>query len=288
MFYLRNEIKNINPNYILSFGEIWNNFVLLSLFGLKYQIFVSDRSQPNKKLSFIHEILRKYLYPHTSAVICQSNIAKDIYSKMYNHKKFVVINNPIKSFSTNRNLKKENIVLSVGRLIKSKNFEGLITIFASINPKDWKLVIVGDDSLNQHNKKTLINLTIKLGVESKVVFAGSKADVDYYYNISKIFAFTSISEGFPNVIGEAMSAGLPVISYDCIAGPSELIENNVTGYLINLNDKDEYKYYLEKLINSEKTRTEFGRNALKKIRKFSIEEIGQKYEQLFLSESTTN
>ena len=70
--------------------------------------------------------------------------------------------------------------------------------------------------------------------EDKVFLEGKQADVETYYFKSKVFAFTSSSEGFPNVIGEAMSARLPVIAFDCIAGPSEMIKDNENGFLIPL------------------------------------------------------
>ena len=109
----------------------------------------------------------------------------------------------------------------VGRLIKTKHQDNLIKIFASINKKDWKLVIVGYDHLKQMNMEPLKKLALDHGLADRVVFAGKQSDVEKYYLSSKIFAFTSSSEGFPNAIGEAMAAGLPVVAYNCVAGPAE-------------------------------------------------------------------
>jgi GalNAc-alpha-(1->4)-GalNAc-alpha-(1->3)-diNAcBac-PP-undecaprenol alpha-1,4-N-acetyl-D-galactosaminyltransferase len=61
MFFIRSKVKSINPDSLLSFGELWNNFVLLALFGLKIPAYVSDRCQPNKSLGFFHDRLRKWL-----------------------------------------------------------------------------------------------------------------------------------------------------------------------------------------------------------------------------------
>src|ERR1035437_8915929 len=72
--YLRHTIKKIRPNSILSFGEYWNSFVLLALYGLKYPIFVSDRCQPDKNWHFVHKHLRKWFYPKAKGIIAQTNI----------------------------------------------------------------------------------------------------------------------------------------------------------------------------------------------------------------------
>ena len=139
----------------------------------------------------------------------------------------------------------------VGRLIKSKHQDKLIRIFASIDKKDWKLVLVGYDHLKQNNMEPLKKLALDCGVAERVIFAGKQTDVDSYYLSSKIFAFTSSSEGFPNAIGEAMSAGLPVVAYDCIAGPSEMIRDDENGFLIPLFDDVVFAKRLEQLMLDE-------------------------------------
>lgn len=288
IYWLRRKIQKIEPNTILSFGELWNNFVLLSTLGLKYPVFVSDRCQPNKSLGGLHDPLRNWLYPKAAGVICQTETAKNIYGKMFKHENFVVIGNPIREIEPNPTIPKENIVLAVGRLIKSKHHDDLIRIFDAINPEGWKLVIVGDDALKQKNKEKLEELVKSLNIQGKIELAGKRSDVDDFYNRAKIFAFTSSSEGFPNVIGEAMSAGLPVITYDCVAGPSDLVEHEKTGYLIKLHDKENFKLDLEQLITNEEQRQTMGEKGQEKIKQFSVSEIAQKFQRTLLNENSTN
>jgi GalNAc-alpha-(1->4)-GalNAc-alpha-(1->3)-diNAcBac-PP-undecaprenol alpha-1,4-N-acetyl-D-galactosaminyltransferase len=288
LYFLRKKIKEIHPDTILSFGELWNNFVLLATFGLKYPIYVSDRCQPDKSLGRVHDKLRNLLYPITSGVICQTNTAKNIYQKMFTHHNFIVIGNPIRKIGSGGVNKRENIVLSVGRLIKSKHHDELIRMFAEINPYDWKLIIVGGDALNQKNKEKLEALVRELDMHGRIELTGSILDVEDFYTRSKIFAFTSSSEGFPNVIGEAMSARLPVIAYDCIAGPSELIEHEKTGYLVKLHDTYQFKIYLKKLLFNEDLRDVLGANALEKIQEFNIEHISEQFEKAIFSAYITN
>ncbi len=282
LFFLRRKVKNIRPAAVLSFGEYWNSFVLLALYGLKFPLFVSDRSQPDKSLGMMHEKLRQWLYPKATGVIAQTAVAKKIHLTKYVHQNIAVIGNPIRSIINKDQISRENTVLMVGRLIASKQQDKLIEIFAKINRPDWKLVIVGYDHLKQENRYKLESLAQKLNIVKRVFFVGKQSNVDEFYLSSKIFAFTSISEGFPNSIGEAMSAGLPVIAFDCVAGPSEMIENGQNGFLIPLLDLDLFRMKLELLMDESALRERFGAQAQKTISRFSIESIGDQFFQFIM------
>jgi len=283
LWYLRRKIKEIQPNTILSFGELWNNFVLLATLGLNYPVFVSDRCQPDKSWGRVQEIIRNILYPKATGVICQTETARLIFQKKFQNKNFQVIGNPVRNVQVDVNTKKENIILSVGRLINTKHHDELIQIFASINPPHWKLIIVGDDAIKQQNKVKLKAFVKSLDMEEKIILTGIRTDVDDFYRRAKIFAFTSSSEGFPNVIGEAMSAGLPVVAYDCIAGPSDLIEHEKTGFLVPQHDLKIFSFYLEKLIQDDHLRLDMGKQGKDKINQFSKERIGRKFKEVILS-----
>lgn len=277
LWFLRKKIIELNPFTILSFGEYWNSFVLLATLGLKYPVFVSDRAQPDKNLGLFADKLRKWLYPRANGVIAQTQKAKEIYQTQFKHTNIRVIGNPIKKVSNNRPIKKENFVLMVGRLIKSKNQDELIKLFARINEPGWKLVLVGYDHLKQNNHKRLQKIIEELGLEERVMLAGKQSDVDYYYLQSKIFAFTSSSEGFPNAIGEAMAAGLPVIAFDCIAGPSEMIVDGRNGFLIPLFNYDLFEEKLGQLMSEEELSLRMGAKGQSDIEQFYIDTIGNKY-----------
>ncbi|WP_430934262.1 glycosyltransferase family 4 protein [Saccharicrinis sp. 156] len=285
VIYLRNSIKRIDPDSVLSFGEYWNNFVLLSMLGLKYPVYVSDRSQPDKSLGKVQDYLRKCLYPTAKGIILQTEKAKEIYLRNNKHSNIGVIGNPIREFAhLNYVSAKEKIVIMVGRLIKSKHQDILIEIFAKINKPDWKLMIVGYDHLKQQNMERLKKLARDLKVGDRVIFTGKHDHVEELYQKSSIFAFTSSSEGFPNVIGEAMSAGLPVVAFDCVAGPSEMIKDGYNGFLVPLFDRSTFENKLSLLMDNEEVRAEQGANALKSIRDFTKEKICDSFHS-FISNS---
>lgn len=282
MKFIRNTVNKINPFSILSFGEYWNNLVLLSLLGTKYKIFVADRSSPLKNLGFIQEKMRSFLYRNAKGIIVQTNIAKDIYMKRQYNKNIIVIGNPIRNIESDFVCQRKKIILSVGRLITSKNFNRLIDIFSRIDDNEWLLIIVGGDSDKQKNSLLLKKQIDRLGLNNRVFLEGSQKNVEKYLLESSIFTFASASEGFPNVIGEAMSAGLPVVAFDCIAGPSDMLINGRNGYLIPLYDDDTFKERLEFLMYSEETRERMGARSKEDIKRFSIEKIGEQFINLLI------
>jgi glycosyltransferase involved in cell wall biosynthesis len=283
--FLRRKVKDIDPDRILSFGEYWNNLVLLSLYGLPYPVFISDRSKPGKDLGTLQNFLRDTLYSKAAGYIAQTEEAKEVCLSSRWNENICVIGNPIRKIQSNGREKKENIVLSVGRLIKTKHFDQLIRMFLEIGKPDWKLMIVGGDAKKQHLTKELNTLIDELDARDSVFLEGEQQDIDSYYQKSKIFAFTSSSEGFPNVIGEALSAGLPVISYDCVAGPSDMIEDGKNGFLVPLHNTSKFKEKLSLLMGNEDLRTQMSKIAKNSINNFSTASIAEEYYEFMNSQN---
>lgn len=279
IFFLRKTLKVLKPHAALSFGEYWNNLVLLATLGTNIPVFVSDRSQPNKSLGKVQDKLRNWLYPKAKGVIAQTEKAKIIYEKMYQHKNITVIGNPIRTILKGEfsDEGRENTVLMVGRLIASKHQDRLINIFLKINNPDWKLVLVGYDHLKQNHSKRLQQIIDENNASDRIILAGKRNDVEDFYLKSRIFAFTSSSEGFPNVVGEALSAGLPVVSYDCDAGPSDLIEHGKNGFLTPVFDDEQFEKYLCELMIDDNMRREMSKQAVERIAKFSRRKIGKTF-----------
>ena len=144
---------------------------------------------------------------------------------------------------------------------------------------------MGYDHLKQQNQEKWTALAKKLGVADRVIFTGKQEDVEHYYLTSKIFAFTSASEGFPNVIGEAMSAELPVVAFDCVAGPSDLIEEGETGYLIPLQDQETFTAKLQTLIDNDIVRNAMGIQAKKRMAQFELNYICNEFETFITANS---
>jgi GalNAc-alpha-(1->4)-GalNAc-alpha-(1->3)-diNAcBac-PP-undecaprenol alpha-1,4-N-acetyl-D-galactosaminyltransferase len=269
--FIRKSINTIAPYTILSFGEGWNSFVILSLLGKKFRIFVSDRCNPYLKLPLIQRNVYRFTYNFAEGIIAQSNEAKEVIFKKTLHQKIYVSGNPIRKISTNNQLIKENIILNIGRFVPTKNQIELIKIFISLNRRDWKLVFLGDGLLMQD----CIDYVRDNHWTDSIIFPGKVRNVDEYLLRSKIFAFTSISEGFPNVLLEAMSASLPVITYNFKVGANEIVSDNRNGFVVEINDIIDYTNKLLILMDDEEMRTKFGQESVRKSEDYADDKICQ-------------
>lgn len=272
--FLRKKIFEIKPYSLLSFGGKYNSFVLIAVFGLGVRSFVSDRSRPTISYGSILDFVNPLIYRTSAGIIAQTEKAGEVYTQRIGHKNLRVIGNPIRSVDASDKMEKQNIILNVGRFIDSKHQDLLLEYFSQINSDGWRLIFLGDGRL----KEKVQAKSVKLGLNDKVEFPGAVKNVEEYYQKSKIFAFTSTSEGFPNVLGEAMSAECACLSFDCEAGPSELIDDGINGFLISQMDHVNYKNKLQLLLNDDQLRERFGKAARRKILdNFGIEKISKNY-----------
>jgi GalNAc-alpha-(1->4)-GalNAc-alpha-(1->3)-diNAcBac-PP-undecaprenol alpha-1,4-N-acetyl-D-galactosaminyltransferase len=284
IIYIRSKVREICPDAVLSFGTHWNNLVLIALLGSKNKVFVSDRGSPYRKYIFPHPFLRKILYKYASGIIAQTGIAYRISTVLFPKVPVKVIGNPINALSKSfRNNSQDKVILTVGRLIDTKHHDRLIEIFSKLNNSGWKLIIVGGNALKQNNYLLLEKLIREKSLSNQVKLIGSQKDVDSFYASSNIFAFTSSVEGFPNVVGEALSAGLPVVSYNCIAGPSEMIIDGENGFLVPVFDDEKFAQKLQLLMDNEELRLSMGENARHSMDRFTVEKIGQLYLDFMLN-----
>lgn len=291
LFFLRKKLKEINPHSFLSFGSKYNSFVMLSSMGLKIKRYLSDRNSPqiNSRLSFKNNsvyktgsgfqyILKHLLYPGATGIIVQTETAKRIETERLRHQNIISIPNPVRKISFDGE-PKEKIILNVGRFVATKQQELLIEIFSRINYKDWKLVFAGEGPLLEHAKKLVKDLNLEKSVE----FTGNRTDIDKLYQKSEIFAFTSVSEGFPNALAEALNTPLATIAIDCIAGPSDLIDDGVNGFLIPQSNIKEYEEKLTMLMEDEKLRDKFKANSIKKMKNFEYDVIMDSFYKVMIS-----
>src|SRR5699024_8982886 len=154
--------KLINPDSVLSFGEYWNNLVLLSLYGLSVPIYISDRTKPGKDLGRFQNILRNKLYPTATGYIAQTEQARKVCRQQEWNDNIKVIGNPVHQIPATDNTKRENIVLFVGRLIRTKHVDRLINMFKEVQNPGWKLEIVGGNAKKLNLLTEYQNLIDKL------------------------------------------------------------------------------------------------------------------------------
>lgn len=253
-FRFRRLLKTLSPDAVLSFGDKYNVFTLFSSSFLGLNIYISDRSNPKKRIPKLTVLLRSVIYRKAAGIVAQTELARNILLKTTKNTNIKVIPNPVKDIEFNPDITKENIILNVGRLVPEKGQKYLIEAFSKVKNTQWSLMILGEGPL----RKELEDFIVQLGISDRILLPGAVKNVDEWLGKSSIFAFPSISEGFPNALAEAMAAGLPVVSFDCDAGPRDIISHRKNGMLLPLKDVDQLAISLEELIGDQNLRSEMG------------------------------
>lgn|SRR5574344_558409 len=197
-------------------------------------------------------------------------------------KKTKIIGNPI--IGRTKTMKDEKIkksVISVGRLAYEKGFDKLILAWNLVHKKhsDWKLDIYGEGVEHQNLQKQIDQLKLS----DVITLQGAKRDIHHYYNQSDFYVLTSRREGFPLVLIEAMSHGLPCISFDCQTGPNEIISNGHNGYLVENGNVTKMAEKISYMIEHHNECLEMGRNALVDSSKYDMNEIMKQWKSLYES-----
>lgn len=124
-------------------------------------------------------------------------------------------------------------LLSIGRLAPQKDYGTMIECLSILKSRgNYKLIIVGSGSI----RAALEERVSQLDLQSSIFFAGESTSLDEYYESADLFLMSSSSEGFGNVLVEALSFGLPIVSTDCRSGPSEILESGAYGILTPVAD----------------------------------------------------
>lgn len=168
-------------------------------------------------------------------------------------------------------------VLFVGRFEEQKNIGELISIWQLVHPKfpDWKLSLYGDGTLWEKYKQEVDALNINIEI-----YKPTAQIMDVYRNNS-VFVLTSLYEPFGLVIPEAMSCGLPVVSYDSPYGPASIISDGKDGFLIPMHHRQAFADRLCQLMGDEALRKEMGKRAIASSQRFSSDKIMPMWKELF-------
>jgi glycosyltransferase involved in cell wall biosynthesis len=189
----------------------------------------------------------------------------------------IVINNPIKLIPSQYSSCKNKFAIAVGRYTDQKGFDLLIKIWKIVEKKhpDWYLNIYGSG-----NKEIYEEIALNLKVKN-ISFNSPIDNIYEKYQKSSIFLLSSRYEGFALVLAEAMSCGLPVISFDCPCGPKDIINNGINGILVKTGDIIDFANQICNIIENENKRREMGEIARNIVSKFNENDIMRQWISLF-------
>jgi glycosyltransferase involved in cell wall biosynthesis len=196
--------------------------------------------------------------------------------------------NDVHGLKANLGLGVHDIVLgSVANLTKVKNHLFLIQAFARVAEQfdNVKLLLVGRGFTGAHDntEDDLRHFVSDRRLADKVSFLGYRPDIPELLQVMDVFCLTSLREGLPLGLVEAMAAGLPVVGTN-VEGIRDVVTQGEDGVLVELGDVTALKDALIGLVQDERWRDKLGRGGREKaVRKYSIQRCVGEYERLFLS-----
>jgi len=170
------------------------------------------------------------------------------------------------------------VVGTVGRLADQKGYCYLIEAANLVlqGGAPVYFLIVGDGPLAEEHKEQ----AERLGIGDRVIFTGGRTDVGELLHCMDLFASSSLWEGLPTVLLEAMACDVPIVATD-IPGTNELITHNIDGLLVEAYNPEALASGIKDLLNSRELRSDLAQEARKKLENYTIEEIAKHYEILY-------
>jgi glycosyltransferase involved in cell wall biosynthesis len=171
------------------------------------------------------------------------------------------------------------VLIAAGRLGSQKGFDLLLDAYATVAPKhpDWQLHIYGVGDWQQRLEAQIETL----GLAGKALLRGMARSLDERFSQASIYVLSSRKEGLPMVLLEAMTAGLPPVSFDCPTGPAEVIKDGVNGLLIPPQDPAALAAGICALIEDPERRRAMGVAARESSAAFSMPMVRAAWENLF-------
>lgn len=237
--------------------------------------------------------LIRYIWSQASSIVANSEGLKNLALQTKQNAQIKIIPNGVdlNFFSSEKNLTFSDIesriqkevskssfkILTVGRLSKQKDVATLVKAFHLIKKTSSlpiELWLVGDGP----EKKNLESLVTTLGLNQDVIFFGwlNPHQIKLIYRQAHLFVLSSLCEGMANVLLEAMASGLPIIA-SRVTGNTDLIEDQVNGYLFTPENPEELARVILSMTNNKKIREEMAKDGLTKVHHLSWNKVAKDY-----------
>lgn len=227
----------------------------------------------------VYRIMQKLIYPSLSAISVPTKMDTEIYKSLGYRAIYIPHLATFDNYSYSH--KTSKLIINVGRLTSDKQQLMLLKIWKKVNDRipylDWQLKIIGSgeegDNLLKYIKENELN---------NVEIIPNTPNISHFYNTAELFVFTSKMEGFGMVLLEAMSFGVPCISFDCPSGPRDIIKNNENGFLVPCYNED---LFIDKICEyikySKNEKTKLQESAFKTVLDWDNPKILNKWNKLF-------
>jgi glycosyltransferase involved in cell wall biosynthesis len=285
---LRAALRRLNPDFALAMMNTANVLLALAGRGLPGLRLGSERVHPPAVSSGrFWAWLRRRTYGWLDGVVAQTEDSAVWLRAHTRARRVEVIPNPV-AWPLQRDLPLldpsrvcrpgRRLLLAAGRLTPQKQFEHAVVAFAELAVAfpAWDLVILGEGP----ERAALERQIETSGLARRVFLPGRAGNLADWYERAELLLMCSLFEGFPNVLIEAMSAGVPVVSYDCDTGPRDVIRHGTDGLLVPADDHAALVSALRSLMGDEALRSQLARCAVQARQRFSLERIGAQWDAL--------
>ena len=279
---IRQTVRDVRPDIAIGFMHSMYIPIAVALLGTGVPILASEHLVPDyyrhRKLEYFLFLLSSFSIDRFSVL---SNGVRQRFPSFL-HAKMVVLPNPVYPATIHAAPNGKGVavktVLNVGRLVDIKDQRTLIAAFAQLAASfpDWRLHIIGEGELRGELEAQVADL----GLQERVQLPGTTSTIEKEYAASHIFAISSRYEGFGLVTAEASSHGLPTVGFADCPGTNELIEDGVTGILVDSTDRVRgLAEALRCLMSDAELRKRMGSAGIDKMRAYAPERIFDKWEE---------
>lgn len=277
---LRQRLRDIAPDTVISFLSRTNIMVLLASQGLGIPVVVSERNNPDKQpIGAIWSMLRSVMYPKAFGLVTMTSGARDYFPPWQRKRNWIIPNFallPVDCPDHGGDDDTSCMLVAAGRLVEQKGFDLLIAAFGRIAGRfpQWTLKIWGEGS----ERAALEQQCRQLGLQGRVVLPGTSRSHCGWIAGSDVFILSSRFEGWGIVLLEAMAAGLPVISFDCQWGPAEMIRHDIDGMLVPREDVAQLADAMARMMDDPDLRRRMGNTARHSADRFRPEPVGKAWD----------
>jgi GalNAc-alpha-(1->4)-GalNAc-alpha-(1->3)-diNAcBac-PP-undecaprenol alpha-1,4-N-acetyl-D-galactosaminyltransferase len=280
---LRKSLTQIRPDIVVSFLDWASVETVIALHGLDIPVVAAVRSDPrHEPPQRLWRTLRSIAYRYCSFVVFQSEWEQSYFSIPIQNKSLIIPNavpRPALCHSKSTGSTSRRIV-SLGRLAPEKRFDLLISAFAMISneQRDWNLTIWGEGP----ERPKLTRLRDSFRLAERVSLPGATTAPEQVLAEADLFVLTSLYEGFPNALCEAMASGLPVISFALPGAVSDIVRHQVDGMLVEPGNVQSLARVMNQVLPDENLRGRLGRRAIEVVDRFSVDAQMSKWTRLVM------
>ena len=273
--------QQVKPDVVVSFMTRCNYYIITSMLGTGIPVICSEHTNLLRPLPNHWHLKRRLIYPFANCVTVLTHhdykIAKSKFSW-----RVVRMPNPVPAVKRDESVSRRKVIFSAGT-VSSWNIKGFDLLLKAWDLvandfPEWRIEIAGkyDDA-----SISVLNDIIEENHIPRVEFLGFRQDVNELMSKAEVYCLSSRVEGLPMSLIESMQAGCCCVAFDCLTGPSEIIQDGVSGLLANAEDFNSLAEKLKVVLNDSKLRRELAHNAPKAVDEYLSYNVASRWERLF-------